>query len=134
MRLRRESPAFLLLPEARRTLVTLDVHTLDSDYLRISRRITVLRPRSRGQPGASGPVPVLYLNDGQNLFEPARAFGGNTWHAAETVNRLVRDGAIHPLLVVGIDHGELRRAREYLPVPDERNPHALRPLGRQYVE
>ena len=28
----------------------------------------------------------------------------------------------------------MRRAREYLPVEDERNPHARRPLGRQYIE
>jgi predicted alpha/beta superfamily hydrolase len=77
---------------------------------------------------------VLYLNDGQNLFDPARAFAGHTWRVAETTNRLVREGLIPPLLIVGIDHGEGRRAREYLPVEDERNPFARRPLGRQYVE
>jgi predicted alpha/beta superfamily hydrolase len=72
---------------------------------------------------------VLYLNDGQNLFDPARAFAGNTWRAAETVNWLVRERIIPPLLVVGIDHGGARRAREYLSVEDERNPLAKRPLG-----
>jgi predicted alpha/beta superfamily hydrolase len=112
----------------------LDVHILDSEYLRTSRRITVLRPRFRGREAAAGPSPVLYLNDGQNLFERSRAFAGNTWHVPETVNWLVREGLIQPLLIVGIDHGGIRRAREYLPVEDERNPHARRPLGRQYVE
>ena len=38
------------------------------------------------------------------------------------------------MLIVGIDHGEERRAREYLPVEDERNPTARRPLGREYAE
>jgi predicted alpha/beta superfamily hydrolase len=79
-------------------------------------------------------VPTLYLNDGQNLFEPSRAFAGNTWRVAETVNWLVREGIIPPVLVVGIDHGGVRRAREYLPVSDDRNPHARRPLGREYVD
>jgi len=108
-----------------------DVHILESEHLQTSRRITVLRPHFSG---AAGPAPVLYLNDGQNLFDPARAFGGNTWRVAETVSQLVDERRIPPILVVGIDHGEARRAREYLPVEDDRNPHARRPLGRQYVE
>src|SRR5687768_15056506 len=47
---------------------------------------------------------------------------------------MVRAGAIPPVLIVGIDHGGVNRAREYLPVEDERNPFARRPLGRHYVE
>lgn len=94
----------------------------------------MLPPRFRVPQGARGPVPVLYLNDGQNLIEPERAFGGRTWRVAETVNWLVTERMIPPLLVVGIDHGGLSRAREYLPVEDERNPTGRRPLGRQYVE
>jgi predicted alpha/beta superfamily hydrolase len=110
----------------------LDVHVLESEYLQTSRRITVMRPPSTG--GDSAPVPVLYLNDGQNLFDPARAFAGNTWRVAETVSTLVAAGRIASLMVVGIDHGEARRAREYLPVEDDRNPLARRPLARQYIE
>jgi predicted alpha/beta superfamily hydrolase len=110
----------------------LDVHVLDSEYLHTGRRITVMPPPSTGDNPA--PVPVLYLNDGQNLFDPARAFAGNTWRVAETVSRLVGEARIPPLMVVGIDHGGVQRAREYLPVEDERNPHARRPLGRRYLE
>jgi predicted alpha/beta superfamily hydrolase len=111
----------------------LDVHILDSEHLRTSRRITVLRPRFRsGDPAV--PTRVLYLNDGQNLFEPVRAFAGKTWRVPETVNWLTRESIIAPLLVVGIDHGGVERAREYLPVEDERNPYARRPIGRQYVD
>ena len=91
----------------------------------------MLRPRGGG--GAAA-LPVLYLNDGQNLFDPARAFAGGTWRVTETVHALVRQGAIPPVLVVGIDHGGERRSREYLPVADDRNPEARRPLGRQYAE
>ena len=92
-----------------------------------------MRPRYRGR-DSQAPPPVLYLNDGQNLFDPARAFGGNTWRVAETVNWLIDERRIPPLVVVGIDHGEVNRAREYLPVEDERNPFARKPMGRQYAE
>lgn len=111
----------------------MDVHELTSEYLDATRRLTVLAPRRRHGTRDSR-FPVLYLNDGQNLFDSARAFGGVTWRVAETVNHLVRDKRIPPLIVVGIDHGDVRRAREYLPVEDARNREARRPLGRQYAE
>jgi enterochelin esterase-like enzyme len=111
-----------------------DVHHIASTFLRARRRITVMRPSLHDRHASHQPAAVLYLNDGQNLFDPARAFAGNTWRVAETVDWLVNHRRIPPLLVVGIDHGEARRAREYLPVEDERNPFARRPLGRQYVE
>jgi hypothetical protein len=77
---------------------------------------------------------VLYLNDGQNLFDPARAFAGNTWRVAETATRLVRARRVPPMIIVGIDHGGVRRNREYLPVEDALNPTAKDPLGREYAE
>ena len=40
---------------------------------------------------------------------------------------------IPPIVIVGIDHGELRRGREYLPVEDERNPFAREPLAAEYA-
>lgn len=112
----------------------MDIHTINSEHLRVTRRITVLRPRFRDHEHDQGPAPVLYLNDGQNLFEPERAFAGQTWRVAETANWMVRERMIPPLMIVGIDHGGIRRAREYLPVEDERNPFAKQPLGRRYVE
>jgi enterochelin esterase-like enzyme len=77
---------------------------------------------------------VLYLNDGQNLFEPERAFAGVTWRVQEAVESLVRRRRIPPLLVVGIDHGEARRNREYLPVEETDDPNARAPLGRRYAK
>ena len=107
-------------------------HHLRSAALGVTRRITIFVPPV--PPRATARRPVLYLNDGQNLFDPSRAFGGITWRAAETVSALVEEDLIPPLVVVGIDHGVLRRAREYLPVADDRNPYARRPLGRRYVQ
>jgi predicted alpha/beta superfamily hydrolase len=111
----------------------LQTHEIESTYLGAARRITVWSP-SRRTAAARRPSPVLYLNDGQNLFDPARAFAGRTWRVAETAARLVRSGRIRPLIIVGIDHGDARRSREYLPVEDDRNPDAREPLGREYAE
>lgn len=91
-----------------------------------------LPPGSRRRVRAG--LPVLLLNDGQNLFDPARAFAGATWRVGETAEWLVRRRRIPPLLIAGIDHGRERRGREYLPVPDDRNPGTERPLGREYAE
>jgi predicted alpha/beta superfamily hydrolase len=110
----------------------LDTHYIESRSLQTTRRVTVLLPRRRHGATATA-FPVLYLNDGQNLFDPARAFGGVTWNVQETVNRLVRLRLIPPLVVVGIDHGESHRHREYLPVEDERNPSSRGPVGRKYA-
>jgi predicted alpha/beta superfamily hydrolase len=108
------------------------VHDVPSRYLRVTRRITVwLPPGSRRRVTAG--LPALYLNDGQNLFDPARAFAGATWRVAETAEWLVKRRRIPPLLIVGIDHGVERRGREYLPVEDDRNPGTARPLGRAYA-
>lgn len=109
----------------------METFEIESDSLGVNRRLTVWLPpgfRTRG-----GSYPVLYLNDGQNLFDPSRAFGGVTWNAGETAAGLIRRRRIPPLLIVGIDHGDARRAREYLPVEDDRNPEARRPLGAQYA-
>ena len=109
-------------------------HDIPSVYLGVTRRVTVWLPPGFRRRLRTQRYSVLYLNDGQNLFDPSRAFAGNPWRVAETAGDLVRRRQIPPLLIVGIDHGRERRAREYLPVEDERNPTARRPLGREYVE
>jgi predicted alpha/beta superfamily hydrolase len=110
----------------------IETHELPSVYLGVTRRLTIWLPRLR--PRRSERYPVLYLNDGQNLFDPARAFAGNTWRVAETARRLVRTGRIPPIVIVGIDHGGVRRGREFLPVEDSLHPGTAEPLGREYAE
>lgn len=110
----------------------LHTHHIPSVALGLTRRVTVWLPP--GVRASTRYFPVLYLNDGQNLFDPARAFAGVTWGVRETVMRLVRRNQIPPLIIVGIDHGVQRRARELLPVEDDRNRDSRHPLGRAYVE
>jgi predicted alpha/beta superfamily hydrolase len=76
--------------------------------------------------------PVLYLNDGQNLFDPATAFAGVHWQAGETAARLIAEQKIRPLIIVGIDNTK-NRASEYIPYKSK-DPKLLRPMGTRYPE
>lgn len=46
--------------------------------------------------------PVLYMQDGQNLFFPNEAFGGQHWRVAETLGVLDAMNACEQAIVVGI--------------------------------
>jgi enterochelin esterase-like enzyme len=63
--------------------------------------------------------PVLYMHDGQNLFEPDTAFQkGEHWRLGETAAALIEDGSIEPLIIVGINNTGTHRKEEYTPTHD----------------
>jgi len=62
--------------------------------------------------------PVFYLQDGQNLFDPATAFNGQDWQADITADELILSGAIEPILMVGVYNTGVRRVSEYTPTRD----------------
>jgi predicted alpha/beta superfamily hydrolase len=65
--------------------------------------------------------PVLYLHDGQNLFDGATAYvPGQYWRVGETAAALMAANAIEPLLIVGVYHMGERRVEEYTPTRDPR--------------
>jgi len=64
--------------------------------------------------------PVLFLQDGQNLFDPATAFGGQDWRADITADDMICRGEIEPLIMVGIYNTGVRRISEYTPTRDRR--------------
>jgi enterochelin esterase-like enzyme len=59
--------------------------------------------------------PVMYMQDGQNLFDPATAFGGVPWRMGETADGLIGEGAIQPLIIVGVWNTGKARIKEYTP-------------------
>lgn len=63
--------------------------------------------------------PVMYLQDGQNLFDDATAFGGAEWHVDETVEALIGSGTLAPMIVVGIYNAGEHRIDEYTPAVDK---------------
>ncbi|HEY6490002.1 MAG: alpha/beta hydrolase-fold protein [Terracidiphilus sp.] len=64
--------------------------------------------------------PVLYMHDGQNLFDGCTSFvKGRTWQMREQADAAIEGGEIEPLIIVGIYNTGERRIAEYTP---DRNP------------
>ncbi|WP_093553193.1 alpha/beta hydrolase [Pseudoduganella namucuonensis] len=57
---------------------------------------------------------VLYMHDGQNLFDSATAMGGKPWAVDARLAPLIADGLVRPTIIVGIWSGR-ERAREFAP-------------------
>jgi predicted alpha/beta superfamily hydrolase len=116
----------------------LQIHELKSDIFSNTRNIRVWLPPSYDHPDNAGRrYPVLYLNDGQDLFDADSSVYFNAeWQVDESLPPLIEGGAIEPLVVVGIDHaGRQGRAREYLPWPDEHlSPPEPSPMGKRYAD
>lgn len=79
-----------------------------------NRRIWIYFPPDYETSGLS--YPVLYMHDGQNLFDVSTSFSGE-WEVDETLNNLATKGKNVPL-VVGIDNGGTNRIDEYTPWPN----------------
>ncbi len=62
--------------------------------------------------------PVIFFNDGQNLFLDSTSFAGE-WHIDEVLDSLIANDYIEPLIVVGI-YNSPSRTEEYLPYFDPR--------------
>ncbi|QXD15332.1 alpha/beta hydrolase [Rhodocaloribacter litoris] len=76
--------------------------------------------------------PVLYLHDGQNLFDPGLSFSGVDWGVHEQVEHMIRDGELEGLLLVGIWNTP-KRIREYMPEKPLRVPRFAH-VRRRFVE
>src|SRR6202040_3803230 len=59
--------------------------------------------------------PVLYLHDGQNVFDAATSFAGVEWGADETALRLTAAKLIEPIIIVAVANTGEDRIHEYAP-------------------
>jgi predicted alpha/beta superfamily hydrolase len=59
--------------------------------------------------------PVLYLHDGQNVFDAATSFAGVEWAVDETAERLIRGNLIEPVIIVAVANMGEDRVHEYAP-------------------
>ena len=77
-----------------------------------SRHIYVWLP-----PGYSGSrkYDVLYMQDGDMLFDANSTWNGQEWKVDEVVGGLIRQGRIRPIIVVGIPNAGAARHAEYFP-------------------
>ena len=81
--------------------------------------------------------PVLYLQDGQNVFDAATAFAHVEWSVDETAQELIRKNLIEPLIIVAIANVGEERIHEYTPtrgvIDDQaKRKKRSRGMGRQY--
>lgn len=89
-------------------------HDVASKHLKFTRHVAVwLPPGYDEEPDRR--YAVLYMHDGQNLFDPRIAFTGTDWGIDEAVVRLVEAGKIPPIIVVGI-FSSPSRITEYNPL------------------
>ena len=110
----------LIPPKEPSVLGVLDIITLNSKVYQNIRNLRVWLPANYFAPvNRNKHYPVLYMQDGQNLFDEATA-QFHEWKFDETVQFLTGSMRIHPMIVVGIDSTP-RRANEYLPYPDADN-------------
>lgn len=61
--------------------------------------------------------PVIYMHDGNNIFDSATAFGGNEWMADEHAEDLIDSARVRPFIIVGI-YNTADRLNEYTPFYD----------------
>ena len=92
-----------------------NVEVMDENFfmpqLNRTRRIWIYYPPDYETSGKN--YPVLYMHDGQNLFDQSTAFAGE-WEVDEALNKLFDEGYAVPI-VIGIDNGGSYRIDEYTP-------------------
>ncbi len=101
-----------------------DLGVVPSQYVD-PRRVVVWLPTGYRNNGSK--YAVLYMHDGQNLFDPKTATYGMEWQIDETLDRLILDKKVRPTIVVGI-WSTPKRLQEYLPA------RALIGVGTKYRE
>jgi len=90
--------------------VHVSTFTIDATQLQAKRKIWLYLPE--GYKDSDRRYPVIYMHDGQNLFDAATAFSGE-WNADETLDSLHAR-----VIVVGIEHGGDKRIDELTPYPN----------------
>jgi len=76
-----------------------------------NRKIWIFLPSS--YENSSQKYPVIYMHDGQNLFDDKLAYGGE-WGVDESLNRLSKEKKLD-FIVIGIENGGAERISEYSP-------------------
>lgn len=92
-----------------------NVFSFPSAILGENRPYRVLLPRGYDE-HTDQHYPVLYMHDGQNVFDVG-PFG--SWNADETAEQMMRLGKMREIIIVGIDNtGGSARFRDYIPAGD----------------
>ncbi len=86
------------------------IENFESEWIP-SRTIRIWKPPYYDD---SKDYPVIYMHDGQMLFDSTTTWNGQEWKVDEVMNQLIKSDKILPSIIVGIDHTEKRHG-EYFP-------------------
>lgn len=87
-----------------------------STFLNNTRAVYVYLPPTYLE-NTTARMPVVYMHDGQNLFDPLASFGGVTWGVPQTMDAAANDGRFREAIIVGPEN-TANRIGEYTPTAD----------------
>ena len=93
---------------------TLVRHEAFASRLVPARNLDVWLPPGYAE-GGDARYPVVYMHDGQNVFDSAASSFGEAWEIDEVLGSLVAGGAVRPPILVGIWNTGMGRYSEYMP-------------------
>ncbi|HEY0159717.1 MAG TPA: alpha/beta hydrolase-fold protein [Thermoanaerobaculia bacterium] len=97
------------------------IHGFESQILGNSRELTIYLPAGYDE-RPERRYPVLYIQDGQNLFDADRAYvPGQHWRLHEAADAAIGERTASPMIIVGIDHAGIGRMDEYTPAVDPKH-------------
>ncbi len=76
------------------------VHEFYSVHLKTERDILIWFPPSYFE--SNKEYPVLYMHDGQNLFDPHTSFTGYDWKVDEVTTKLIEENSVNEFIIVAI--------------------------------
>lgn len=113
------------------------VTPITSTVFQNTRSLRVYLPAGYASDQTARRYPVMYFNDGFAVFAP------RSWNAPRTLDSLIANRIIPPMIVVGIDNAASipgvqnpvqARTNEFLPYPDSTEPNLPDPQGLRYPE
>lgn len=97
------------------------IHGFTSNILGNSREVTVYLPAGYDD-RQDRRYPVLYMQDGQNLFDAERAYiPGQHWKLKEAADAAIGERTAAPMIIVAVDHAGTGRLDEFTPVKDKKH-------------
>ena len=91
----------------------IEIHRLTDAAAGLERTVRIYLPQAYGEGGKR--YPVLYMQDGQNVYCDQGAFGNCSWKVKETLERMEREEAMRGLIVAAVDNIGERRYEDYSP-------------------
>lgn len=93
----------------------IDIKIIENFYSQVldnSRKIRIYLPPSYSTE-KNKYYPVLYVHDGQNVFDAAESYSGESWNLHQTAERLINDNLIEEIIIIAVDNMQEERLSEY---------------------